>query len=320
MNAGFDSGPLVGEADLIIVIESDAPWYPGMQQPAAGCRVAHIGEDPVFVRYPMRSFPSDLSIASPAAIVLAALDAALAQKTLNAEARRAQADRAPQRAPREGREGSASATALNAATFSRAVGEAVGDDAIIFNEYPLSLDHCAREKPGTFYGLSAAGGLGWGLGAAMGAKLAAPEKFVVATVGDGAYMFANPTVCHWVADKFDHSGAHRHLQQQPLRRGAARDALDVQGRRGRRGRRPVPRRPLALAAVRGIRALAGRPRRARRTSMPSSRPRSRARATRCAAAAGRSSTFSFPTDRKRSETSCASTRTRISFRRNISSG
>jgi hypothetical protein len=37
----------------------------------------------------------------------------------------------------------------------------------------------------------------------MGAKLAAPEKFVVATIGDGAYMFANPTVCHWVADKFD---------------------------------------------------------------------------------------------------------------------
>ena len=50
--------------------------------------------------------------------------------------------------------------------------------------------------------MSAAGGLGWGLGAALGAKLAAPEKFVVATVGDGAYMFTNPTVCHWVADKF----------------------------------------------------------------------------------------------------------------------
>ena len=26
---------------------------------------------------------------------------------------------------------------------------------------------------------------------------------MVATVGDGAYMFTNPTVCHWVADKFD---------------------------------------------------------------------------------------------------------------------
>ena len=117
MHAGFDSGPLVGDADLIIVIECDAPWYPGMQQPAAGCRVAHIGEDPVFVRYPMRSFPSDLSIASPAAIVLAALDAALAQKKLNVEARRGKLiERHTARRAKAAKE--ASATALNSATFS----------------------------------------------------------------------------------------------------------------------------------------------------------------------------------------------------------
>jgi acetolactate synthase-1/2/3 large subunit len=37
------------------------------------------------------------------------------------------------------------------------------------------------------------------MGAALGAKLAAPERLVVATLGDGAYVFANPTACHWVA-------------------------------------------------------------------------------------------------------------------------
>jgi len=202
MNAGYDSGPPVGEADLIIVIESDAPWYPRVEGPVAGCRVAHLGEDPTFARYPMRSFPSDLAIASPASIALAALDAALANKKLNVEARRAQLlERHQARRSKAAKESNASA--LNAATFSAAVGDAVGEDAIIFNEYPLSLEHCPREKPGTFYGLSAAGGLGWGLGAAMGAKLASPDKFVVATLGDGAYMFANPTVSHWVAAKFD---------------------------------------------------------------------------------------------------------------------
>ena len=51
--------------------------------------------------------------------------------------------------------------------------------------------------------LSPAGGLGWGLGAALGAKLAAPDRLVVAAIGDGAYMFANPTACHWVADAHD---------------------------------------------------------------------------------------------------------------------
>ena len=72
---------------------------------------------------------------------------------------------------------------------------------MIFNEYPLSLEHCPREKPGTYFGMSTAGGLGWGLGAALGAKLAAPDELVVATLGDGTYMFTNPTVSHWVGDK-----------------------------------------------------------------------------------------------------------------------
>ena len=122
------------------------------------------------------------------------------------------------------------------------MGEAMGADAIIFNEYPLPLEHCAREKPGTFFGTSPAGGLGWGLGAALGAKFAAPGKLVVATLGDGTYMFTNPTVSHWVATN-QAADAHDHLQQQPLRRGAARNALDVQGRRCRRRRWPFPRRP-----------------------------------------------------------------------------
>ena len=170
MNAGYDSGPLVGEADLIIVIESDAPWYPRVEGPAAGCRVAHLGEDPTFARYPMRSFPSDLAIAAAPSITLAALDAALAKTKLNVEARRAKLIERHQARRAKADNGSAQGFRPQSATFSAAVGEAVGTDAIIFNEYPLSLEHCAREKPGTFYGLSAAGGLGWGLGAAMGAK------------------------------------------------------------------------------------------------------------------------------------------------------
>ena len=42
------------------------------------------------------------------------------------------------------------------------------------------------------------GGLGFGLGAALGAKLAAPEREVIAVVGDGSYMFGNPLPFHYV--------------------------------------------------------------------------------------------------------------------------
>ncbi len=58
----------------MIVIESDAPWMASLQHPPVGCRVANIGEDPNYVRYPMRSFPNDLAIKSDAATALAALD------------------------------------------------------------------------------------------------------------------------------------------------------------------------------------------------------------------------------------------------------
>jgi acetolactate synthase-1/2/3 large subunit len=96
------------------------------------------------------------------------------------------------------KDGAAGAT-ISPEYLSRAIGEAVGDDAIIVNEYPLRPDHCPRETPGTLFALGPAGGLGWGFGAALGAKLANPDALVVATLGDGAYMFANPTVGHWVA-------------------------------------------------------------------------------------------------------------------------
>ena len=75
----------------------------------------------------------------------------------------------------------------------------MGTRAIIINEYPLRLEHCKREEFGTLFGLSPAGGLGWGLGAAIGVKLGVPDRLVIATLGDGAYMFDNPTPCHWVS-------------------------------------------------------------------------------------------------------------------------
>jgi acetolactate synthase I/II/III large subunit len=211
MNVGSEPGALFAEADLIIALESDAPWFPHLQQPPSGCRIVHIGEDPVFQRYPMRSFPSDLSIMAGTTNIMSALDAALAERWAKArpETKKQIADRRArlvelqqQRHAQLTRASAAPEKAITKAYLSRMIGAAVGSDAIIFNEYPLLLDHCRREQPNTFFGLSPAGGLGWGVGAALGAKLAAPDKFVIATVGDGAYMFTNPTVCHWVADAF----------------------------------------------------------------------------------------------------------------------
>jgi acetolactate synthase-1/2/3 large subunit len=205
MHFGSEPGTLLTDADLVIVLECDVPWIPHLQHPPAGCHVAHIGEDPFFVRYPMRSFPSDLAIQSGATQALTALAAAVEPRLQMADARiaarRARLTERMRTRRAQLAKDSAPAERISPEYLSRMIGETMGEDAVIFNEYPLRPDHCARDKPGSLFALGPAGGLGWGFGAALGAKLAAPDKFIVATLGDGAYMFSNPTVGHWVAGK-----------------------------------------------------------------------------------------------------------------------
>jgi acetolactate synthase-1/2/3 large subunit len=207
MHAGYDSGPLVPEADLIINAECDVPWYPHFDKMRSDCKVAHAGEDPVYQRYPMRTFPSDLSLVARSADVFEALQAALekhrpAMTPAIGERRKLATERYKARAAKAANESRAIPDKITPHYLSRCIGEAFGTDAVIFNEYPLSLEHCPRDNAQTFFSVGPAGGLGWGLGAAIGAKLAAPEKLIVATLGDGSYMFGNPTVSHWVQQKF----------------------------------------------------------------------------------------------------------------------
>ena len=201
MYAGPSPRPLLDDADLVIVLEADVPWLPSKEAPAAGARVAHIGQDPLFARYPMRSFTSDLTIAAGLVASLAALDAAVAT-TAAMDTRRAMLTvrhaglRAgwQAQAVRDGQ-----GEAITMAWFNHCLRAVVDNETLVFSEYSFRQEYCPLAHPGTLFALSPAGGLGWGLPAAMGAKLAAPEKQVIAILGDGAYMFANPTACHAVA-------------------------------------------------------------------------------------------------------------------------
>ena len=56
--------------------------------------------------------------------------------------------------------------------------------------------------PGNYFYLPHAGYLGWGMGAALGIKLGRPESTVIATVGDGSYMFGVPSACHFVSASY----------------------------------------------------------------------------------------------------------------------
>jgi acetolactate synthase-1/2/3 large subunit len=207
MACGFDPGALLPEADLVIVADCDVPWMPARTGPHPSARIVHLGTDPHFARYPIRGFHADLAITGAAGPALAALARMLGWlEGPEVEARRARVTAHHQSLLGRAaslREEAAAEVPISFAWATHCIDQAIDADTILVNEYPLVLDQLSFETPGSFYSYSPAGGLGWAVGAALGAKLAAPEKTVIATVGDGAYMFANPTPSHFVSRASD---------------------------------------------------------------------------------------------------------------------
>jgi acetolactate synthase-1/2/3 large subunit len=208
LHGGFDAAPHLEAADAVLVVESDVPWFPGLTHPRPEARIVHVGVDPLFSRYPIRGFPTDLALAGTPRLALQALAEAVA--------RRADAGAVAERRSRwdAGHASSVAAAAKRAravqsdtpmdmAWVSRCVGDLVDDQTIVVNEYDLDAPQACFTRPGSYFAAPSSGGLGWGLGAALGAKLAAPDKTVICCVGDGAYIFGAPTAAHFVSRAYN---------------------------------------------------------------------------------------------------------------------
>jgi len=198
---GYDATPYLDAADAILVLECDVPWIPSLKAPPASCRVVHIGVDPLFSRYPIRGFPCDLAITGGAAAALAELGEALARHVEGAgvEDRRwrvAVAHEALRASWRKTLEAAATARPIDMAWASACVAGITDPESILVNEYTLMSEHYGSTRPGSYFGSSPASGLGWGGGAALGARLAEPDRLVVAVLGDGSHLFGNPVAVH----------------------------------------------------------------------------------------------------------------------------
>jgi acetolactate synthase-1/2/3 large subunit len=203
MHLGYNPDPMLDGADAIIVLDCDVPWIPGKKAPKADCPVIHIGSDPLMTSYPLRGFPTDVAITGLSGATLAAIGAELQGKVPAAviDSRRKRLAETRQRQRERWKadlEKAKGDVPIHPVWFTHCLNQVKGPDDIIIKESPIAWEQLDMTKPGTFFSIGAGGGLGWGLGTALGAKIADRKRRVICTVGDGAYMFGNPIPAHYV--------------------------------------------------------------------------------------------------------------------------
>lgn len=200
MHAGFDVSPWIEQADVILVLDMLVPWLPARHTLADGAKVIHVGPDPAFHRHPMRSFPGELCIRAGVAETLRQLQTAMAGAPGLRERRDTIAARiAASRTVRARAMTEPPAGPMTNAWVSHVLSQKMGEDAIVFGELGCDPSAMTFKDANSYFGHPIAGGLGWGVPAALGAKLALPERTVIACVGDGSYLFANPVASHQTA-------------------------------------------------------------------------------------------------------------------------
>ena len=191
-------------ADVILTVECDVPWFTARVTVPASTQVIQAGVDPFYQRLPMRGFPCDVPLIGHAEAALNALAERL-EGRIPAALRdtRIQEHRARRRTEAEtltrNIEEDAQGPGISPLWANHAVAQLLTDDTVLVNEYPADLRVVQPTAPGSYFGPSHAGGLGWGLAAALGVKAARPEATVICTLGDGAYYYCTPASCHEVA-------------------------------------------------------------------------------------------------------------------------
>jgi acetolactate synthase-1/2/3 large subunit len=198
--------------DVVVVLEAEVPWMPGPRAPKDDAWIAVLGHDPIKSKIPTYEFTADMRLPGDPLNTIRALLAEVRGKITPAQretaaarattaARASAAHRVKLAADVQGHHG---LDLIQPIEVSQALAEITGDNAIVFDD---TLPHnrvseflrCSR--PGSYFFTPGTSG-GWAPGAALGGKLAAPERDVIAVTGDGFYMFATPAAALWSAKQY----------------------------------------------------------------------------------------------------------------------
>jgi acetolactate synthase-1/2/3 large subunit len=95
------------------------------------------------------------------------------------------------------------AAPMSAEWLSLCLSRAMSDDALVFSELGVLPGMMELAGPNRVFSNPHSGGLGWAMPAALGAQLADRDRLVIACIGDGSYVFANPVACHQMAEALE---------------------------------------------------------------------------------------------------------------------
>ena len=210
---GFDpDSPYVKKADVVLgigckmFVETRFSAAPAIPREA---KIIHFHSDPYEIG---RSYPEEISVLCEAKSGINALLRAL--KPLVTNSLRSEFRRRMEELKRE-KEGLTierekeirahwDEVPVHLTRLIREVNQTVEKDAIIVDEAIRSsrvlLKFYDFEVPGTYL-RATTGYLGWGVPAALGVKLADPQKQVIAFVGDGSFLFSIQSL--WTAAKYN---------------------------------------------------------------------------------------------------------------------
>lgn len=212
-HALYGTGPEIKDADALLMLEALVPYITPATAPKPGARIIWADADPVMSAYKTMDFQADLWFPVTAGAAAQAIHDAATGLLSKSDMARIDERRGRleenKRKMLEANEQAALDAGRRKPMHPRWVAYQLGkmlepgaillDDAISNSDFVCA--HHGRWQPGTYFASGGSSG-GWGAGAALGAKLAAPERDVVLATGDGYFMFGTPMPALWTASHY----------------------------------------------------------------------------------------------------------------------
>lgn len=188
----------VQDADPVLMVSCRAPWYPPHKRPSSG-KMVLIHDTPFKGHMVHQNLHADAYLEGDVAISLRLLTKALAGIDPKiVQTRREHWKREHDKVMagiRAEQQKVASADQIDPITLFATMGEVMPRETIYVDESITAAfmvrQHLPVHMPQSFF--RGSGGLGQGIGLALGVKLAAPSRPVVLIVGDGSFLY-NPII------------------------------------------------------------------------------------------------------------------------------